>query len=171
MFLVMIRDIDEGIENALLSSFASDTRLLKHIALLIDINLMQEDLNNVYDWTDKCNSKLNGTKFECMLYRMNAEIKDTTYYLTPDGSPIKCEDHVKDLGIIMSSDCNFNCHIEKVISSAKATSSWILRTFQVRERLPLLTLWKSLVLPIIEYCSVIWSPLKKGHIQGIEAIQ
>ena len=35
-----------------------------------------------------------------------------------------------------------------------------------RERLPLITLWKSLVLPIVEYCS-----LKKCHIQGIEAIQ
>ena len=42
--------------------------------------------------------------------------------------PIKCKDHVKDLGIIMSSDCTFNCHIEKLISSAKATSSWILTT-------------------------------------------
>ena len=130
--LVMIGDMDEGIANALLSSFADDTRLLKHIAQLIDISLLQEDLNSVYHWTDQCNSLLNSTKFECMRYSMNVEIEESTY-LTPDRSPIKCMDYVKDLGIIMSNDCTFNCHLEKVVSSAKVSSSWILRTFQTRE--------------------------------------
>ena len=38
---------------------------------------------------------------------------------------------------------------KRLFLPAKATSSWILRTFEARERLPLLTLWKSLVLPIV----------------------
>ena len=33
------------------------------------------------------------------------------------------------------------------------------------------TLWKSLVLPILDYCSQLWCPTKQGHIQQIEAIQ
>ena len=32
-------------------------------------------------------------------------------------------------------------------------------------------LWKSFVLPIIEYCSVLWCPSKVGNIQRIEALQ
>ena len=35
----------------------------------------------------------------------------------------------------------------------------------------MLTLWKSLVLPILDYCSQLWSPSNKGLIQQIESIQ
>jgi hypothetical protein len=35
----------------------------------------------------------------------------------------------------------------------------------------MLTLWKSLVLPILDYCSQLWSPTKVGQIQEIEDIQ
>ena len=35
----------------------------------------------------------------------------------------------------------------------------------------MLTLWKSLVLPILDYCSQLWCPVKTGLIQEIEDIQ
>ena len=35
----------------------------------------------------------------------------------------------------------------------------------------MLTLWKSLVMPILDYCSQLWSPTMKGEIQQIEEIQ
>ena len=48
---------------------------------------------------------------------------------------------------------------------------YILRTFVTREPGPLMTLFKSLVIPIMDYCSIIWSPSKKKDIQAIEKIQ
>ena len=35
----------------------------------------------------------------------------------------------------------------------------------------MLTLYKSLVLPILEYSSVLWCPLSVGSIQKLEAVQ
>ena len=35
----------------------------------------------------------------------------------------------------------------------------------------MLTLWKSLVLPILDYCSQLWSPSTEGQIQRIEKVQ
>ena len=35
----------------------------------------------------------------------------------------------------------------------------------------MLTLWKALVLPHFDYCSQLWSPVTKGHIQDIEMVQ
>ena len=67
--------------------------------------------------------------------------------------------------------CNFDKQIEKVISEAKSISGWILRTFETRESLPMLTLWKSLVIPCVEYCSQLWLPTKKGLIQDLEILQ
>ena len=35
----------------------------------------------------------------------------------------------------------------------------------------MLTLYKSLVRPILEYCSALWAPISKGEIQRLEEIQ
>ena len=49
--------------------------------------------------------------------------------------------------------------------------AWILRTFKSRSPDLMLTTWKSLVLPILDYCSQLWCPQRKGDIQQIEEIQ
>ena len=51
------------------------------------------------------------------------------------------------------------------------TSSWILRTFRTREVAPMITLWKSLVLPKLEYCSQLWNPWLKCDVQNLEMVQ
>ena len=71
----------------------------------------------------------------------------------------------------MSNDCTFKAHINNIIESAKRFSSWILRTFKTREKLPLITLFKSLGRPILEYGSVLWAPVAKGDIQRLEEVQ
>ena len=48
---------------------------------------------------------------------------------------------------------------------------WILRTFRTRDKNSMLTLWKSLVRPILDYCCQLWSPVEKGLIRDIESLQ
>ena len=72
---------------------------------------------------------------------------------------------------MMSSNCTFRVHINNIVESAKKMSSWILRTFRTRDPTTMLTLYKTLVRPILEYSSVLWAPLAKGEIQRLEEIQ
>ena len=62
-------------------------------------------------------------------------------------------------------------HITNICQSARNMCSWILRTFESRSPDLMLSLWKSLVIPILDYCSQLWSPSKVGEIQQIEDIQ
>ena len=48
---------------------------------------------------------------------------------------------------------------------------WVLRVFQSQERSLMLTLLKSLIIPLLEYCCQRWNPWKAKDIQAIEAIQ
>ena len=48
---------------------------------------------------------------------------------------------------------------------------WIFRTFKTREKSAMLTLYKSLVLPHLEYCSVIWAPSTVADLQKLERVQ
>ena len=47
---------------------------------------------------------------------------------------------------------------------------WVLRVFQSRKRSLMLTLLKSLVIPLLEYCCQLSNPWKAKDIQAIEAI-
>ena len=71
----------------------------------------------------------------------------------------------------MSNDGSFKQHITNMCTSARNMCAWILRTFQSRSAELMLTMWKSLVLPILDYCSQLWSPINIGQIQEIEDIQ
>ena len=50
-------------------------------------------------------------------------------------------------------------------------SGWILRTFENREKNTLLTAWKTLVLPIHDYCRQLWSPFSIKQKKLLEDIQ
>ena len=67
--------------------------------------------------------------------------------------------------------CSNNQQINSIVEKAKNLISWILRTFKARDYVTMITLYKSLVIPILEYCSVLWSPINNGSIQQLESIQ
>ena len=167
LFLIHISNIDEDLKHSTLRCFADDSRVTKVIESEIDCQLLQEDLSSVYCWTSRNKMVLNDSKLEALRYANN----QTYAYRSPTNTVIKEEESVKDLGIIMSNDATFNTHICTLTMKIRNLASWILRTFQSREKLLLLTMWKTLVLPIHDYCSQLWSPHKVGHIQQLEDIQ
>jgi len=171
IFLILIGDIDKEVLHSFVKSFADDTRATKKVKTLEDVSLLQKDLEKIYEWTDDNNMKLNDIKFELLRYGKNQEIKSQTNYTSPSGAEIENKDVVKDLGILMDSNCTFQKQITEVITKAKNLTSWILRTFSSRSFSCMITLYKSLVIPILEYCSVLWSPTAVGLIQRLEDIQ
>lgn len=78
---------------------------------------------------------------------------------------------MRDLGVIFSNDGTFDKHIELTLNKMKSMSSWILRTFQTRDSVTLLTLWKSLVMPLHDYCSQLWSPTLIKYKAQFEQLQ
>ena len=71
----------------------------------------------------------------------------------------------------MCDDATFRGHIDEVCISARKVISWVCRTFKSRSVSTMLTIWKSLILPKLEYCSQLWSPTVKKDIQKLELVQ
>ena len=71
----------------------------------------------------------------------------------------------------MSSDCSFEKHILSVSSRCSRLAGWILRTFASRDKITMLTLFKSLVLSRLDYGSQLWSPFKAKDIRLLESVQ
>ena len=158
LFLIMIHDIDEEVYHSVLSSFADDTRLMKDISNISDVQRLQNDLDAVYKWTESNNMALNGLKFEHIKYGKNQNQKEHSTYLSDTNNQIEAKSQVKDLGVVMDNNMNYAQHIQGQIEKVKGISAWIYRTFRTRDAHVMLTIWKSLAIPHLDYCSQLWSP-------------
>ena len=171
LFLIHLGDIDEKVESSLLSSFADDTNISHSVIDEDDVHKLQVDLNTVYKWATENNMQFNGDKFELLRCGTNTTLKEQSALYTEEGTALTPQSHVKCLGIHISEDGSFKQHISEAIKKAKGMASWVPRTFAFREPEVMLTLWKSLVQPRLDYCSQLWSPHKRGDIQRLEAVQ
>ena len=165
LFLIMLLDIDEPVKMALLGSYADDTKLWQ-IAHRHDE--IQNDVLSICSWVHQNNMKLNSGKFEHLHIGRAEEIER---YLADNDEEISLKRHIKDLGIYISSDFSFDHHIENMVGKAETVSAWILRTFQTREKFPLGTLLRSLLVPTLEYGCMLWNPNVSNLKMLIENVQ
>ena len=125
----------------------------------------------VYSWAVKTKMLFNDTKFEMLRCSLSDVSLPSPEYQTPSGSIINNKREVKDLGITLSSSCSFSLHISNVVEKMKQKSSWICRTFASRSKMVMTHTWKSLVLPIHDYCCQLWCPRLIKDVQLLEQIQ
>ena len=171
LFLILIGDIDKEVVGSFLSSFADDTRIGMAISTPEDAKLLQQDLEIVYQWAESNNMLFNDKKFELLRYGNNQNLKMATSYLSNNGTQIQDKPFTKDLGVTMSSSADFKLYLESVTETVKDLSSWILRSFKSQSKHVMLQLWKSLVIPRLDYCSQLWSPHQVNLINKLEDLQ
>ena len=102
---------------------------------------------------------------------MSMVFKDQHNYLNPGACPIAEKEHIKDLGVMISSDLSFSHHINKVVQSCYKLTGWVLRSFKGRSRPLMMTLWNTMVQSRLDYCSQLWSPNTAGNINLLEDVQ
>ena len=78
---------------------------------------------------------------------------------------------LRDLGILVSSDLSWSPHIRAIANKARQKASWVLSVFHTRSPNIMLTLYKSMVRSLVEYCCPLWHPTKISDIQELESVQ
>ena len=172
LFIILMIDINDSIMHAALGSYADDTRLWHTIINLLNANELQEELSKIYVWADLNNMTFNNDKFEMMSFTStNHPTNRNPLYLSPSGETLSRKEVIKDLGIQFDEKLTFHTHIVSTAAKGLRMAGWTLRTFKSRGRQLMLTLLKSLIIPHLEYASVVWSPTDMHHINLLENVQ
>ena len=147
-------------------------KIIKGIKNEEDVEELQKDLDKLYNWAKENNMVFNGSKFQLMRYGSDENIKNDTLYFTGETNEIiETFDNLRDLGVILSDDGSFDDHIIKVGKKVRQKMGWVMRTFYSRRQDLMKTLYKSLIVPHVDYCSQLWMPIKSTSIQTIEKLQ
>ena len=178
LFLIFINDITLCISNSVIRCFADDTRIMRAIATCEDMSTLQQDLDIVVEWSARNNMSLHEDKFEYMSHSANRRnlldhlpfTSESYQYSTSNGmlTPV---DSLRDLGITVSSDLSWTTHIKSMADKARQKAAWVFSVFHTRSAETMLTLYKSLVRSLLEYCCPVWNPRKISDIQELEGVQ
>ena len=157
LFIIMISDLDSNLQKAFAALFADDSRISSIVASEEDSQNFQQELNRaIYPWATENKAVFNGDKFEHIHF--GNKLDDIPRYQDPNGNHISIKPQIKDLGVLISNDLSWSPQVDKVISDCRKQAAWILRTFSKRDMTTMRTLWISLLRPIVDYCSPLWSP-------------
>ena len=102
----------------------------------------------------------NASKFQLLRLGQNEDLKINTISFSNGMQEIlEPVEVVKDLGVQMDANADFNIQREMAVLKTKRKAGWVLRTFACRDQAFMTTLWKTLVQPQQDYCSQLWSPV------------
>jgi len=130
--------------------------LFRQVSDVVDAVGMQ-DLDGSVEWADKWQMQFNVSK--CKVMHVGKKNPRHPYYMSSNGlKSVKVE---KNLGIMIISDLKCSQQCEYAYSKANRVMGMIRRTITYKERRIMLSLYKTLVRPYVEYCSCAWNPSYK----------
>ena len=149
--------------------YADDILLYCPIWQTSDVSTLQSDVDSISQWVTLSGLRLNVAKSKLLL--LSRQRHPPTISLLVGGSLIPQVQSVVYLGVTLSGDLSWAKHIDNVCSKAKRQLGFLHRQFYHAGPPCLIQLYKSLVLPILDYCSCVWDPHFATHENKLESVQ
>ena len=169
LFILYINNITEVIRNAAVMIFADDSKLIMDIEEEEDRIKLLDDLKAVITWAEENKMELNETKFMLLQHGNNVDIKNP--YKLSENITLEKSEYAKDLGILVDMDLKWRQQIATATASATQLAGWAMRVFRSRTKEVVLTLYKALIRPKLEYGCVVWHPHLISDIATLESVQ
>ena len=134
-----------------------------------DMDTAAADLRIISDWIEEEGFKLNVEKVKAMMTSRKKDPPQVSLQLL--GQPIETVSSFRLLGITVTNNLLWNQHILEASKKAKKILGFVYRVFGSSGQHCLARLYKSIVLPHLDYCSSLWDPQYKVHIKRLESVQ
>ena len=150
--------------------FADDSKIYMPIRDMNDCLSLQADISSICDWCDINKMAINERK--CAQLSITRSVNPIVYTYTMNHSPINSVESISDLGVTISRDLSFSNHIHNIIKKANRRLWLVKRALGFSAPVKCkLQAYVSFVRPILEYCSIIWSPSSKEYLMSVESVQ
>jgi exonuclease III len=171
LFLLYINDLPSVLsDDTLCAIFADDTKIYRHINSHMDLEILQRDINNALNWSQKWGLNFNQSK--CTAISLKRNNNPTEYIYKMGNDALTRTQDAPDLGVKITSTLNWNPHINDITNKAFRRMWFLVRTLGYEApSQSKLTTYISLVRSLIEYNTVVWNPINKESMIAFESVQ
>ena len=174
LFVTYINDLPRGLKTTA-KMFADDTKLYTRSDIENGPEDLQSDLDTLQGWSDRWLLRFHPQKCAVLKFGKENNVEYKMKQSCPDGSKteiiLKTIDNEKDLGVTIDNKLNFKQQIALSTAKANKIVGLIRRSFDYLNERMFVTLFKSLVRPLLEYGHCVWQPTDKQLCKEIENVQ
>ena len=115
--------------------------------------------------------QFNVGKFNVLKLGRNEDLKNDYNYIAPGQEQIITDNSVvRDLGVMVNSDSNYNDHVAKIYSKLSQRAGLLLRTLENRTLDHMRFIWRTYLEPLLDYSSQLYSPANGGSLARLESL-
>ena len=170
LFLLFINDLPNAIVHSHCNLFADDTIVYSQ-ANEMDVteSQLQNDLDNVMKWFHINKLHVNSSKSSCMTLTTKHNVRNLQ--ITMNDTPIAVQSAFKYLGVNISNKLSWDKHISQVCKRLGYSIQILRKLKGVVPLDDLITVYKTLVQPHIDYCITIWGYAPACQVQRVQRLQ
>jgi len=167
-FLIFINDLDLGATLIkIIKKFADDTKLGHTVMNEDDQKVLQDCLNNLFEWAETWGMSFNIDK--CKVLHLGRENKRFSY--TMNNKKLITPGFERDIGVMITEDLKPSKQCKKAAKAANFVLRQITRAFHFRDRNIFLRLYKQYVRCHLEFSTPAWSPWLEKDKETLEKVQ
>ena len=167
LFVIFINDIDDICTLDVVKKLADDTKCGQIINDKTDSENLQENINNLLEWSTKWGMEFN--KDKCKIMHIGKNNPEFEYFM--EGKKLTSVESEKDIGVILNKKLKPSQHCSEIVRIANFKLQQISRSFHYRDKDVFLSLYKRFVRPNLEFSTVAWSPWTNEDKENIEKVQ
>jgi hypothetical protein len=148
------------------SAYADDLKFIVNLSR-ISQKLVQDNIDKVHRWSASRGMPLSVEK--CLVLHCGSSNPRYDYQCGSSNLPVV--ESLTDLGITRSCDGTYSEHVSSVVQKGRRLVGMCFRGLQSRDASFLMRVYKTYILPVLNYASPIWSPHLRQEVDELEAIQ
>ena len=133
--------------------------------------VLKNKLSRASEWCNLWGMKLNAGKTKAMIVSRSRAMHPQSLPLTVGGTVLKESIELNILGVTFDSRLTFEIHLRSVSRAASQKPGILKKSWRVfHDRLLLERCFRGFVLPILEYCSVVWCSAADSHLKLLDRV-
>ena len=134
-----------------------------------DSAILQDDLNKLAVREKKWGMAFHPDK--CIAMRISRARKTCAINYSLKGHVLQNKDSTKYLDVEIQSSLTWNRHIDQTVKKANSMLGFLRRNLRISNEHTKNSAYRSMVRPLLEYFSTVWSPYTQEDIKKIEMVQ
>ncbi len=173
MFIIYINDLEELLDDSLLSLYADDTALYASSSSHIDLMLkLRVEVESVSEWLKANRLTANVAKTKYVIYGSHHNLRDSyDYNLDINGEKIERVHSMEYLGVTLDDKLSFDEHITTVHSKAVTKLGLIRKSRHFLDQSTAPLLYQTLLIPQLNYSDIVYDTTSMTNKNKLQIIQ
>ena len=172
LFVLFVNDLPIVLERCQILMYADDTVMYFAASNAQEISsTLTSELAKVNDWLVHNSLFIHQGRTECVLFGTGSRLANTNLSVNIDGKELTRVAEYKYLGVILDESLSWNAHVNYLISKVSKRLGILGRT---RGSISMHTagiIYRSFILPVLDYCDTVWNCYGRINADNIEKLQ